>query len=90
MKSTGLDNIPARFIKDGAIFLKIPITFIINKSIVDEEVPTELKAARVKPLFKKNIQTDVGNYRPVSSLCIVSKVLERCVYNQLESFFSEK
>jgi len=89
MKSTGLDNIPARFIKDGAIFLKIPITFIINKSIVDKEVPTELKAARVKPLFKKNFQTDVGNYRPVSILCIVSKVLERCVYNQLESFLAK-
>jgi hypothetical protein len=32
-KSTGLDEIPARFLKDAASFLKIPITFIINMSI---------------------------------------------------------
>ena len=31
-KSTDLDDLPARFIKDGAEFLKIPISFIINKS----------------------------------------------------------
>ena len=32
-KSTGLDGLPARFIKDGAEFLKTPISIIINKSI---------------------------------------------------------
>jgi hypothetical protein len=88
-KSTGLDNIPARFLRDGAIFLKIPITYIINMSIVDRQVPDELKSARVKPLFKKNCRSEVGNYRPVSILCIVSKILERAVYNQLEVFLTK-
>lgn len=85
-KSAGIDNIPARFLKDGASFLKIPITFIVNKSIVENRVPVELKAVRVKPLHKKNSKTDVGNYRPVSILCIVFKILERAVYNQLETY----
>lgn len=88
-KSTGIDNIPARFLKDGASFLKIPITFIVNKSLVENRVPVELKSARVKPLHKKNSKTDVGNYRPVSILCIVSKILERAVYNQLETYLVE-
>ena len=38
-KSTGLDDIPARFIRDGAPVLKIPITFIVNLSITSATVP---------------------------------------------------
>ena len=45
-----------------------------------------MKDARVKPLFKKNSPLEVSNYRPVSILSIVSKVLERSVYNQLYAF----
>ena len=86
VKSTGLDDLPARFIRDGAAVLTSPITFIINQSILTETVPSTMKQARVKPLYKKNSPLDVGNYRPVSILSIVSKVLERSVYNQLYGF----
>ena len=48
-----------------------------------------MKIARVKPLFKKNSPLDVGNYRPVSILSIVSKILERSVHLQLSNFLSE-
>ena len=51
-KSTGLDNIPARFLRDGASILKHPITYIINLSINTSSVPDDLKCARVKPLDK--------------------------------------
>ena len=52
-KSTGLDGINARFLKDGASEIKSVITFIINLSISTNEVPTELKQAKVKPIYKK-------------------------------------
>ena len=84
-KSTGLDNIPARFLRDGASVLKGPLTHIINLSITSGIVPDDFKVAKVKQLFKKDKQTDVGNYRPVSILNIMSKVLEKAVYTQLES-----
>ena len=90
-KSTGLDEIPARFIKDGANVIKIPITAIINRSITTGVVPQSMKYARVKPLFKKkNSPFEVGNYRPISILRIVSKILERSVYKQLVEFFTRK
>ena len=89
-KSTGLDNIPARFLKDGAPVLKTPITAIINQSIQSGIVPDEMKEARVSPIYKKNSPLEVGNYRPVSILCIVSKILERSVYSQLSNFFITK
>lgn len=85
-KSTGLDDIPAKYLKDAAPFLKIHITFLVNSSITSNIVPSDLKCAKVKPLFKKNNRSDVSNYRPVSILSIVSKILERAVYNQLEFF----
>ena len=40
----------------------------------------------VVPLFKKNKGSDVTNYRPVSVLSVVSKILEKAVYVQLEGF----
>ena len=85
-KSTGLDGIPARFLRDGAEVLKIPVTFIINMSISEKTVPSDLKLAKVKPLYKKNSSLEVGNYRPVSILSIVSKILEKAVYTQFEAF----
>ena len=52
-KSTGLYNLPSRFLKEGAEFLAQPIEFIINRSIVTGIVPDELKVAKVTPLYKK-------------------------------------
>ena len=48
--------------------------------------PDELKSAIVKPLFKRGSRLEVGNYRPVSLLCIISKVLERAIYVQLYDY----
>jgi hypothetical protein len=48
-----------------------------------------MKYARVKPLFKKNSPLEVGSYRPISILSIVSKILERSGYKQLVEFLQE-
>ena len=85
-KSTGLDEIPARFIRDGASVLKIPITFIVNLSLSSGKVPDDMKVARVKPLYKNNSSLEAGNYRTVSILSIVSKILEKCAHSQLHQF----
>ena len=49
-----------------------------------------MKSARVVPLFKKNDKTEVGNYRPVSVLNIISKVFERVVYDQIQPYLDER
>jgi len=85
-KSTGLDGIPPRFLRDGACILKKPVTFLVNLSIVSGIVPDDMKMARVCPIHKKNSRLDVGNYRPVSILVVVSKILEKSVYSQLEKY----
>ena len=85
-KSTGLDEIPSKFIKEGADIVQFPITHIINLSILTNTVPRDMKTARVRPIFKKNSPLEASNYRPVSILSVVSKILERSVYVQLSDF----
>ena len=89
-KTMGLDGIPSHFVRDSASMIVCPLTHIINLSIIQGVVPDDLKSARVVPLFKKNDKTEVGNYRPVSILSIISKVVEKVVYDQIETYLDEK
>ena len=82
-KATGLDDLPARFIRDGAEGIAYPISNIFNLSLKKSAVPDEMKTARVILLYKKNSKLEPGNYRPVSILSTLSKILERAVHIQL-------
>ena len=88
-KASGLDNISPCLMKDAAEVIAKPLTRIINASLSQVVVPQEWKCARVTPLFKKGVATDMDNYRPISVLPVASKVLERVVYHQLYSFLNE-
>ena len=63
------------------------ITAIINASLESATVPTTFKKAVVTPLLKKaSLDSDIlGNYRPVSNLCFVSKLLEKVVSKRLDT-----
>ena len=89
-KATGLDGIPARFVRDSASIIACPLRRVINLSLIQGIVPDDLKSSRVVPIFIKNDKTEVRNYRPVSILSIISKVFERVVYDQLETFLDER
>ncbi len=54
-----------------------------------DKVPKGLKEALVTPIHKKGDKLNVSNYRPVSILCVVSKILERAIYIQLEQYLKE-
>jgi hypothetical protein len=88
-KATGCDNISAFFVKCGADVISTPLTYIINLSLRTAEIPTDFKMARVVPLFKKGSRSYEGNYRPVSILPVISKILERIVYKQFYSYLNE-
>lgn len=87
--ATGLDAIPMRFLKACSGFLIQPITSIINKSISQLTVPAQLKQARVVPIQKTKGDLSVNNYRPISILPALSKLLERTVYNQFMDHITE-
>ena len=70
-------------LKLGAEILSIPSTRIINKSISEGKFPDIWKVGVVTPVIKKGSPLDKNNYRPVSCLSVLSKVLEKviCVPN---------
>ena len=85
-KAAGLDKLAGKFLKDGASILVIPITQICNLSIKLSVFPQKCKTAKMKPLFKKGSKTEVKNYRPISLLPLVSKIIEKIIHSQVESF----
>ena len=56
--------------------------------IFDATFPSELKNADVIPVFKKKDRNNVENYRPVSILPNLSKIYERCLYDQMYKYFN--
>ena len=48
------------------------------------------KTAKLKLLFKKNYKSNPKHYRPISLLSIISKIVERVLYDQTQCFFDEK
>ena len=59
------------------------LTCLFNKSLKQASLPSEWKLSNIIPLHKKGIKSFVENYRPISLMCVVAKVLKRCVYNRL-------
>ena len=89
-KAIGLDGLSPRFLRDATDTITPLVTHIINLSILTETVPSAFKEAKVVPLFKKGSKLDPGNYRPVSILSTMSKIMERAVHSQLNEYLSKR
>ena len=61
----GIDQISAKFLKDGAPVIAIRLANIINLSINFDPFPSKNERAKIKPLFKKGLMIEVQNYRTV-------------------------
>ncbi len=84
--SCGSDEILYRFLRDPLPFITPCLTCIINTSIVTGVFPTAWKQSLVIPLYNSGASYDLGNYRPISVLSIVSKILEKVIATQLVNF----
>lgn len=84
--AVGSDGISLKYIKDALPVLVFYITVIINTSIVTGLFAKTWKHPHVLPYHKSGDVDQVTNYRPISLLPILSKVLEKIVANQLTSF----
>ena len=82
-KAVGLDNLPPGFLKDTANIIAEPLMHVINQSLSSGIIPNDFKVGRVVPLFKSGSSSNIDNFRPISVLPLVSKILEKCVYDQV-------
>ena len=78
-KATGLAGIPARVLKDAEPEIAKPIAYLINLTILTGIIPQEWKEFKVTPIFKSGEKDDVNNYRPISVLPLISKIMEHAV-----------
>ena len=88
-KSAGADNLTQEQMKLGSKAIVSPLTKIINQSITEGKFPEAWKKAIVTPVLKKGSQTEKSNYRPVSCLMVLSKVLEKVVCEQVTEFMEK-
>jgi hypothetical protein len=54
--------------------VRLPLAHIYNASLEAGVFPERFKIAKAKPLHKKGYKRDIENYRPISLLCILSKI----------------
>jgi len=82
-KATGIDSVSPCVLKHCASALVAPLFYLFTTSLDTTIIPTEWKTHMIVPVFKANEKTSVKNYRPISLLCNVSKVLEGLIYDKV-------
>ncbi|XP_057299217.1 uncharacterized protein LOC130629860 [Hydractinia symbiolongicarpus] len=85
-KSVGLDDLPSWLLKDCMEVIASPLTYIINMSFETSTFPSDWKRTKVLPLFKSGARSSVNNYRPISVIPAISKVIEKVVHEQLTAY----
>ena len=88
-KATPFKSIPPKLLKSESEIVSEPLQIIFNNSIEHSSFPDELKLSDVSSLFKKDVKTFKGNYRPISVLPTVSKVFERLMSTQISAHMSQ-
>ena len=88
-KACGHDYIYSRLLKDATPFIKQPLTNITNLLFSSGIFPDQLKIAQITPIYKKGTPYLPSNYRPISILPILSKIIEKHVNKQLMSYLEK-
>ena len=84
--SFGHDKISNVMLKSIIPAISIPLSIVFNQSILTGKFPHKMKQAEVVPLYKRKDMDLVVNYRPISLLITISKLLEKVVYRRVYSF----
>ena len=87
--SSDVYGLNVRIIKPVKNLIVIPLTKLINLCLKECISPKVLKNAVVTPIFKKGDSSDVANYRTISILPIISKIVEKCMAVKIAKHFEE-
>ena len=87
-RAQGHDRISSSLLKQIIHPIASPLNHIFNLSIATGVVPKSLKIAKVNPVFKKEDPHEICNYRPISILPSISKILEKNIYKRLYTFLN--
>ena len=79
-------DIPIHLIKKSSVIICPLLSKYFNHCMQDGIFPDELKTGRVSPIYKKDNEELLENYRPVSTLAVFGKIFEKVIYSRLYSF----
>ena len=88
-KAVGIDQIPGFILKDCTRVLAVPLTYIVNLSLSNGQVPSDWKTAKITPVYKSGTKNNFDNYRPISVIPAVAKIIEKIVHRQLNNYLEE-
>ena len=77
--ATGLDGLPAWFLRIGAAVFYKPIAFLFNKSVATSTVPTQWKRAYICPVPKISLPCTHSDFRPISITPVLTRIIERTI-----------
>ena len=88
-KATQQSDIPTKILRENDEFFARFFHENFNLCIDVDIFPSDLKIADVTPAYKKKSKYSKDNYRPVIILSNISKIYERCIYDQIEKYFDD-
>ena len=89
-KASGPNSIPYRILFLLKNEISKQLADLFNLSFKTGVFPSVLKTAKVIPIFKKDSKLDYSNYRPISLLSNIEKILEKPMYRRLYTFLNNK
>lgn len=84
--STDSNDLSVKFLKNIIWQIAIPLVHIFNLSFESGVFPDNLKMSKVVPVFKNGDRTQIANYRPISIVPAIGKILEKIMANKLTSY----
>ena len=87
--SAGFDEIPLKLLKSSPDNIIMALSHIFNLSLSTGKVIGDFKIAKIILLYKKGDASDINNYRPISLLSNISKILEKIMYRRVISFLTD-
>ena len=88
-RSSGVDNISNVLLKELSDILCKPLCILTNRSMQSGIFPDLMKLAEVIPLYKGKSRESETNYRPISLLTTMSKIVEKIVYSRVYKFLTK-
>ena len=88
-KATGLDGLTPKILKTSANAIAPTLLKIINTSLQNGQFPEPLKIAKLKPIHKGGPKSDPSNYRPISVLPVLSKIIEKHITKHIFAYLSK-
>ena len=88
-KSAGPEDIPIKIIKMSASVIASVLEHLFNKYLINGVFPGSLKIGKIVPIHKNGPKNECCNYRPITLLTPLSKILEKCIFEQIYTYLEK-